>query len=395
MPRRLLGVLILLLVSVSIGWAQGDAVLFTLGTDTVYCREFKYHWERSSEKRLDVFLQAYGRFKRKVQCAKELGLDTLFEYRLPKEQNRNLLRQTTEGRRNGDSFFSQEWVRLVEFTCPLRQQADKKQMLDAKAYMDSLYTSLKRGEDVGVQRTAWIQTRYLLNEWQEQLKELSQGEYSEPFYSPLGVHVIAWTDKSTGPFAGGASPEVEESFRAKEMEEGLLVALLNSHVERGVDCTEQELEAYFKEHRKDYGGGIPHYRGAVVHCQDKTEAKRIKKYLQKYPEEQWKEAWERMPEQLSKESRLEIGLFAIGKNPYVDKLVFKCGTFEPLAAYPYTWVLGKKLKKGPENFKDVRNKVYRDCKRAKKEAEFEALIQKYQVEIDEEVLKTVNYEGNK
>ncbi|MBO5079876.1 MAG: peptidylprolyl isomerase, partial [Bacteroidaceae bacterium] len=67
MPRRLLGVLILLLVSVAIGRAQGDAVLFSVGTDTVRLHEFEYHWSRSKEKQLDVFLQTYGHFKQKVQ----------------------------------------------------------------------------------------------------------------------------------------------------------------------------------------------------------------------------------------------------------------------------------------------------------------------------------------
>ena len=36
-----------------------------------------------------------------------------------------------------------------------------------------------------------------------------------------------------------------------------------------------------------------------------------------------------------------------------------------------------------------------DCLKAKKEAEFEAFMQKNRVEIDEEVLKTVNHYGNK
>jgi peptidyl-prolyl cis-trans isomerase SurA len=58
-------------------------------------------------------------------------------------------------------------------------------------------------------------------------------------------------------------------------------------------------------------------------------------------------------------------------------------------------VLGKKMKKGPESYKDVSGKVEKNFRKAKKEAEMEALIQKYRVEIDEEVLKTVNRCGNK
>ena len=117
--------------------------------------------------------------------------------------------------------------------------------------------------------------------------------------------------------------------------------------------------------------------------------------MKKYSESQWEDAWKQMPDDVSQGCLMEIGLFAIGTNPYVDKLAFKCGTFEPLADYPYTWMMGKKLKKGPADYTDVRVQLEKDCRIAQKEAETEAFIQKYQVEINEEVLKTVNHDGIK
>ena len=160
-------------------------------------------------------------------------------------------------------------------------------------------------------------------------------------------------------------------------------------------CTPQELEVYYQQHKKEYGWGTPHYKGAVIHCKNKKEAKRIKTYLQKYPEEMWQEAWKRMPADVSEGGLMDARLFAIGENPYIDKLVFKCGEFEPNSDYPYVWVLGRKMKKGPESYKDVSAKVEKNFRKVKKEAEMEALIQKYKIEIDEEVLKTVNRWGNK
>ena len=79
----------------------------------------------------------------------------------------------------------------------------------------------------------------------------------------------------------------------------------------------------------------------------------------------------------------------------MDKLAFGCGGFETLTDYPYTWVMGKRLKKGPKTFYDVRRKVENDCLDAKKNDELETLMRKYRVEIDKEVLKTVNRAGNK
>jgi peptidyl-prolyl cis-trans isomerase SurA len=92
---------------------------------------------------------------------------------------------------------------------------------------------------------------------------------------------------------------------------------------------------------------------------------------------------------------IEVGMFSIGKNPYVDKLAFKCGEYQPLENYSYTWVLGQKLKKGPTDYKDVYEELKEDCLKSKKEAEIEGFIQKNKVEIDEEVLKTVNRCRNK
>lgn len=398
MPRRLLGIFILLLASASMVRAQGDAVLLTVGAEAVTKGEVEYHLRTSSEKRADVFLHAYAGFKQKVQAAKEQGVDTSSVYRRQVEHYRQAMaarmRMSGKHRRPSD----REWIKLEHVTYPLEQHAGKRKEQAGKQYVDSLYTALKQGADRRnvVKELPWMQTRYLLKEWQEQLPSLEKDELSRPFYSPLGIHLVVWTDRLAERPSEGPHPTAEdEAFRLKSVEEGLLVAVWEARRQENLRCTEHELEAWFKEHRADYGWGKPHFRGAVIHCQDKKQAKAIKKYLQKYPETLWAEAWKRMPAEVSGAARMEVGLFAIGKNPYVDKLVFKQGTFQTLPGYPHTWVLGKKWKKGPSVYQDVREKVEADCRKAKKKAETEAIKGKYRVEIDEEVLKTVNNDGNK
>ena len=397
MPRRLLGVFILLLVSVSVMQAQGDVALLTVGDETVGKEEFEYHWGKSSEKRAHVFAQTLGRFMQKVQWAKELGLDTLQVYRQQVGYYRQVLEHRTgrQEQRRYRQGKEEEWIRLQHVTYPLQQHESKRKEKEAKAYMDSLYIALKEGTHELFESLPWMQTRHLLNEWQTQLATLPKGEFSKPFYSSQGIHIIAWVDRVKGCPTEQMMLDKKCSFQLKELENGLLVASLDAYLERILVCSEADLEDYFKKHRKEYGWGTPHYRGAVIHCQDKKEAKRIKKYLKKYPVSLWKDAWERMPEDIAGGGRIEIGVFAIGKNPYVDKLVFKCGDYEPLKEYPYTWVLGQKLKKGPTDYRDVREKLEKDCLKAKKEAEMEAFMQKNKVEVDEEVLKTVNHCGNK
>ena len=396
MPRRLLGVFILLLVSVFAVQAQGDAVLFTVGSESVSLSEFEYRLSRSLDKRGHVLLQTWARFKQKIQWAKDLGLDTLATYRQQKEY---YVRQMNVGMalaaENGYLSSGKEWVKLQHLTLPLMQRAGKKEEQEARKQMDSLYQAKLGGKEVTFEMLPWMQTRHLLKEWQNQLANLRRGECSRPFLSPLGVHMVVWTDKRMEDLRQETESVDNRVFRQKEMEEALLLVHLDNYLERTVVVTETDLENYFSRHRKEYGWGMPHYRGAVIHCRSKQEAKRIKKYLKKYPEDLWKDAWKRMPDEVSQGCLIETGLFAIGSNPYVDKLVFKCGTYEPLADYPYTWVMGKKLKKGPAAYTDVRLKLEKDCRIAQKEAKTEAFIQKYRVEINEEVLKTVNHDGNK
>lgn len=396
MPRRLLGVFILLLVSVFTMQAQGDAVLFTVGSEPVHKSEFEYRLAKSLDKSGDVLLQTWIRFKQKVQWAKELGLDTLEVFRRQKECYQQMMVGSMEHTGGGKRLSSAgEWVKLKHITCPLRQHSGKKQEREAKRQLDSLYQALEKGTEVTWEMLPWTQSRHLLAEWQTQLAGLDKGKPAKPFLSPLGVHIIAWTDKRTGtPEKDGTSPSASR-FRLKELEEALLVVRLEDYLDKNLSMTESELETYFNQHREDYGWGTPHYKGAVIHCQDKKEAKRVMKYLKKYPEELWQEAWTRMPAEVSSGCLLETGLFAIGENPFIDKLVFKCGEFQPKEDYPYVFVLGKKMKKGPVNYKDVSGKVEKDYRKVKKEAEMEAFLQKYRVEIDEEVLKTVNRCGNK
>ena len=396
MPRRLLGVFILLLVSVSAMQAQGDVALLTIGNEKVDKEEFEYYWSKSSEKNVRVFAQTLGHFMQKIQWAKELGLDTLSAYREQISYYRQILEHRSEmlSQQRYRRGVEEEWVKLQHVTCLLRQHEDKRKENEAKAYLDSLYVSLDEDVEGMFETFPWVQTRHLLKEWQAQLMTLSRGEFSKPFYSSQGIHIIAWTDKIKECSMEKMMQGRDLYFQLKELEDGLLAASLDAYLEKTLVCSDLDLEEHFKKNREQYGWGTPHYRGAVVHSMDKKDAKRIRKYLKKYPFALWKDACERMPKEVAEKCRIEVGMFAIGKNPYIDKLVFKCGDYQPLEDYPHTWVLGEKLKKGPTNYKDVLEGLKDDCFKAKKEVEFEAFMQKNKVEIDEEILKTVNHYGN-
>ena len=119
--------------------------------------------------------------------------------------------------------------------------------------------------------------------------------------------------------------------------------------------------------------------------------KEAKKLTKKNPEDEWSNV---IRKAFNNDSvtvvKITKGLYAKGDNKYVDKLVFKSGSFEPMKDYPYTATYGKLLKKGPETYKDVRGPVTADYQNYLETAWIKELRDKYSVEIDQEVLKTVN-----
>jgi len=176
----------------------------------------------------------------------------------------------------------------------------------------------------------------------------------------------------------------------------LLAAYLSQKYQSGDEAwNEDDLERFFKQHKSDYAWELPHYRGAVIHCKDRKTASAIKKQLKKKPVSQWKDILHTLTgDDASSKVRMEAGVFQIGTNRYIDKLVFKCGSFQPEPDLPYTFVMGKKLKKGPESYEDVREAVVKDYLTVYEDAWLKDLKRKYKVEINQEVLKTVNNNGS-
>ena len=401
MPRGLLGILIFLLVSVSVARAQGDIVLLRIGDTQVYKSEFEYYFNRSNCNTSQEFLEDFIAYKAKTLYAKELGLDTFPDFINQKMYYLQSL-EGLLGKKDPvgcqSSAAGEEWMELWHVTCPLEQHVPKADEIKAKSFMDSISSVLK-DDVVGegkIGKTLWIPRHLLLPEWDKALAGLTQGEISKPFYSPIGLHIVCWKDKRMDEKPLEKEMDSEEvsafNYKVKEVEDALLVMALSMN--RSVSYSEEELEEFFIRYREGYQWDYPHYRGAVFHCKNKKTAKAIKKHLKRYDFSSWEEALNGLNFVYAESYRMEYGLFQIGKNKYVDKLIFKCGSFEPLSDYPYTFVMGKKLKV-PDSYKDVRDKVVKDYLDYQDRHWNDVVKHKYKVEINEEVLKTVNNSGNK
>jgi peptidyl-prolyl cis-trans isomerase SurA len=308
----------------------------------------------------------------------------------------------------------------------------------AKKVSDDRGTASNGGE------LSWIGPNQTLKEFEDAAYALQKGEMSKPVLSPVGFHIIQMKDrKQLEPFdslrntiirgieqrgirnqiaeqkvkqiveqSGGAmTPEMvmntaadslsevdpEMKYLIQEYHDGLLLyEVSNREVWEKAAKDEAGLAAYFKDHKKDYAWSEPRYKGMAYHVKTKADVKAVKNCVKKLPFDQWAEALRQTfnPDSVIR-IRVEKGLFKAGDNRVVDSLVFKV-TPGPkakpakLADYPIDAVYGKKLKKGPEDYTDVRGQVTEDYQNMLEKAWVYDLRRRYKYSVNQEILKTVN-----
>ena len=125
---------------------------------------------------------------------------------------------------------------------------------------------------------------------------------------------------------------------------------------------------------------------------DRADVKAVKKSVKGLPFSQWAD---QLRKTFNNDSiiriRVEKGIFKKGDNAVIDKMVFKKDTtVTSLQDYPIDAVFGKLLKKGPEEYQDVRALVVADYQEELEKAWVEDLRKRYSVVVNKEVLQTVN-----
>ena len=296
----------------------------------------------------------------------------------------------------------------------------------------------------GGQLPSWIGPNQAYKEFEDAAYALQTGEMSQPVLSPSGYHIILMKDrKQLEPFdslkaniirtieqrgireqiaeqkvkqmveqSGGtltaeavmntkadslSAVDSEMKYLIQEYHDGLLLyEISNREVWDKAAKDEAGLAAYFKNHKKDYSWTEPHYKGIAYHVKTKDDVKAVKNCVKKLPFEQWAEALRQTfnPDSVIR-IRVEKGLFKAGDNRVVDSLVFKItpdskATPAKMADYPIDAVYGKKLKKGPEDYTDVRGQVTADYQDMLEKAWVSELRRRYSYSVNQEVLKTVN-----
>ena len=334
----------------------------------------------------------------------------------------------------------------------VKQKADEAQQKAAKERIDSIYNALQNGadfaelakkcsDDKGTAANGgelqWIAKGMTLKEFEDAAWALEKGQMSKPVLSPAGWHIILLKDKgnffdydsqradivryieqrglrekiidnkldSIGKAQNTTAEKVLEAKRLeleandsdlrnliKEYYDGLLLyEISNRTVWEKAAADEAGLVAYFKKNKKNYKWDAPRFKGIAYHVKDQADVKAVKDAVKGLPCDQWAD---KLRKTFNNDSilriRVEKGIFKQGDNALVDREVFGVDTIaKGLKDYPIDAVYGQKLK-APKEMTDVKAQVLADYQDALEKEWVEVLRRKYAVEIDEEVLKTVN-----
>ncbi len=331
-----------------------------------------------------------------------------------------------------------------------QEEQDKaKQRIDSvynalKKGADFAELAQKVSQDMGSARNGgqigWIQRNQTLKEFEEAAFALKAGEMSKPVLSPAGYHIILMKDrKQLEPFDFHrenilkfieqrnireqiASQKIEEMVKQsegkltkeqvmdaradsmqaldpelknliREYHDGLLLyEISNRTIWEDAAKDDAALEAFFKKNKKKYNWDEPRFKGMAYHVKNQEDVKGVRDCVKKLKFDDWADA---LRKAFNNDSviriRVEKGIFKKGDNALIDRDVFKKDTtVTEVKGYPIDATYGKLLKKGPEDYTDVRGLVTADYQEMLEKQWVATLRKKYTFEVDKEVLKTVN-----
>lgn len=190
-----------------------------------------------------------------------------------------------------------------------------------------------------------------------------------------------------------SAQDPDMKYLIKEYHDGLLLyEISNQLVWDKAAKDEAGLANFFKKHKKNYAWDEPRYKGMAYHVKEQGDVKAVANCVKKLAFDKWAEA---LRSTFNADSviriRVEKGIFKKGDNALIDSAVFKKDTtVTHMKDYPIDAVYGKILKKGPEDYNDVRGLVVADYQEALEKEWVADLRHKYVVKVNEDVLKTVN-----
>lgn len=343
-------------------------------------------------------------------------------------------------------------VKVAHILIMVPRNANDSLNATAKAKADSIYGVLKKGgdfadmakkysQDPGSAQEGgelpWIVKGQTLKEFEDKAWSLKNGEVSEPVKTAAGWHILLKKearnffdyasqreaimkfidgrglreqiiDAKLDTLAKQQNTTPEKILEAKKVEleqtdpslkyliqeyhDGLLLYdIANATVWDKARQDSVGQEEYFKAHRKKYAWKEPRFKGIAYCARHEEDIQKVKDVLKDKPFNEWADI---LRNTFNNDSvlriRAEKGIFSVGMNALVDKLVFgKDTTVTAVKDFPYTDVYGRKIN-APDGVDDVRQQVITDYQDSLEKQWVKALRKRYKVQVDNKVVATVN-----
>ena len=432
---------------------KDDPVIMTVNGQSVLRSEFEYSYNKNNsegvidKKSVEEYVDLFINYKLKVAAALDAHYDTLTSFKQEFAQYRD--QQVLPAMVTDDDMLKEAHniydntvrqigpdglVQVAHILIRVDQKAPADDLSAAKQRIDSVYNALKQGadfaelagkvsQDPGSARQGgllpFVQRGQLVKEFEEVAFALKDGELSEVVQSPYGYHIIlkkghkmlepfeehresilkfmeqrgirerlakAMVDtlvsQSDGKLTSDAimrqkadelsAKDADLKYLIREYYEGLLLyEISNKLVWDKAAKDEAGLAQYFKKNSKKYAWDEPRFKGMAYHVKDAADVEAVKQCVKKLKFEDWAEA---LRTTFNSDSIIRIR---------VEKGIFRKG--DPIDA-----VYGKILKKGPEDYTDVRGLVVSDYQDQLEREWVADLRRRYTFSVNNDVLKTVN-----
>ncbi len=224
--RKILITLCLLQAGLLFGQNK-DAVLFSVGDDKVHLSEFKYIYEKNnadkadySKESIDEYLELYKKFKLKVHRARQQGLDTIKTLQKELEGYRKQLAATYLKDKEiaerlieevVDRYAEDREVSHIFVECGPNSTVQQGEI--AKQKITDVYNKLNENKGAAFGMMAQTLSHDKVSaknkgrlgyytaplpdgfyEFENAMYNTKEGEYSEPFQTKMGYHIVKVTD---------------------------------------------------------------------------------------------------------------------------------------------------------------------------------------------------------
>ena len=345
-------------------------------------------------------------------------------------------------------------IQTAHILLRVSQQGTPDELAAAKVRIDSIYNALKKGADFSELATKvsqdpgsaakggllpFVQRGQFVKEFEEAAFALKDsGQLSPIVQTPYGFHIIQLRGrkmlepyefhrdnilrfieqrglrdriaeqkidslvKQSGKERAQYMDEMADRLSANDVElknlireyhDGLLFfEISNREVWEKASKDEAGLQQYFKKNKKKYAWDEPRFKGMAYHVKTQDDVAAVRNCVKKLKFDQWAE---KLRTTFNGDSviriRVEKGIFKEGDNAVIDSIIFKKDTtVAHLKDYPIDAAYGKILKKGPEDYTDVRALVVADYQEMLEQQWVASLRRKYTFSVNQDVLKTVN-----